>query len=71
MNEERIQARIAELEGERDDFIKEANLTVNTRVGAYNGAIAELKRLLDKAPARSMASYYVKNGGDDDASRNL
>ena len=46
MNKERIQARIAELERERDEFIKESNLTVNTRIGAFNGAIAELKRLL-------------------------
>ena len=48
MNTERIQARIAELERERDDFIKQANIEVNTRVGAFNGAIAELKRLLDE-----------------------
>ena len=48
MNKERIQARIAELERERDDFIKQANIEVNARVGTYNGAIAELKRLLDE-----------------------
>jgi len=48
MDTERIQARIAELERERDDFIKQANIGVNMRVGAFNGAIAELKRLLDE-----------------------
>lgn len=48
MNKERIQARINELEKERDEYIKQANLEVNTRVGEFNGAINELQRLLDE-----------------------
>lgn len=48
MDEPRIQARIVELEQMREEFIKEANLQVNARVSEFNGAIAELKRLLDE-----------------------
>ena len=48
MNTERIQARIAELERERDAFVKQANIEVNRKVGEFDGAIAELKRLLDE-----------------------
>ena len=48
MDKERIQARIAELEQERDNFIKEANAEVNRRIGQFDGAIKELKRLLDE-----------------------
>ena len=46
MNKERIQARIAELEQEREEYIAQANLEVNRKVGEYDGAIAELVRLL-------------------------
>jgi len=48
MDKKRIQARIAELEQERDEYIKQANLEVNRKVGEYDGAIAELRRLLDE-----------------------
>ncbi len=41
--EERIRERIAEMEKERDEFVQRANQSV----AAYNGGIAELKRLLE------------------------
>lgn len=47
--EEQINARIAELQKERDEFLAQfENLVANghQRIGAYNGAIGELKRLL-------------------------
>ena len=47
MNKKRIQARIAELIKEREAYIAQANLEVNHKVGEYDGAIAELRRLLD------------------------
>ena len=53
MDKERIQARIAELEELRDSFIKEANAEINRRIGEFDGAIAELKRLLDNDQGES------------------
>ncbi len=45
--EERIAERIALLEAERKKFIEEAN----QKLAAYEGAIGELKRLIEVAVA--------------------
>jgi len=42
MTEEAIQARIEELKAQRDKFLAEAN----QQLAAFNGAIAELERLV-------------------------
>lgn len=46
---EAIEQRIAQIVAEREQFIAQATAEVNARIAAYNGAEAELKRLL--APA--------------------
>ena len=43
IKEQKIRERITELEKERDGFVLEAN----KQVAAYNGAIGELKRLIE------------------------
>ena len=40
---EEIKARIVELEKERETFLSQAN----QQIAAYNGAIAELKRMIE------------------------
>lgn len=45
--EEQIRQRIAELEKAREQFVREAD----QQIGAYTGAIVELKRLLAPKPA--------------------
>jgi ribosomal protein L29 len=47
MTEEEIRARLAELEKGLAEYMHEAN----TKVAFTEGAIAELKKLLAKAPA--------------------
>lgn len=46
-----IKERIALLEKEREDFIIEAN----NKVAAYNGAIGELKHLIEPKPEPELA----------------
>lgn len=44
-----VLVRISELEKERDDYARQAELAANVQIGQYNGAIAELKRLIQTA----------------------
>lgn len=44
--EERIRARIAEIEAEREQFVAQAN----QQIAAFNGAIQALRSLLEAEP---------------------
>lgn len=48
--EEKIKAKITQLEAEMQDYIRRADIEVNARVGEYRGAIATLKTLLVPEP---------------------
>ena len=52
MTEQEIKARLEELKAQRDKFLNEAN----QQLAAFNGAIAELERLI--APPAAPAPNY-------------
>ena len=57
--EDQIRARIAELEANRAKFVHDAQIEVNRQIAAMDGAIAELKALVEPEPD--------EDADDDDA----
>jgi hypothetical protein len=58
LNVDAIEARIAELEEAKAQYVERASAEFNRQAGAFDGAIAELRRLLgdDSAPGENEKS---------------